>query len=103
MGMGAPKKRSGPGSMRRRGLMPDPDFRGSWIPDKARRDRLVAVAAAVVRVLKAQPGIGVRKMRAAVRKVLGHCADADTDAAVFLLGLAVQRSIGARGAHRYVV
>ncbi len=54
------------------------------------RDRLLTVAVAVVQVLTAQPGIGLRKLRTAVRAVLGPCTDGDTDAALHLLGEAVQ-------------
>jgi hypothetical protein len=63
--------------------------------------RLVPVASVVVRIVTAQPGIGVRKIRAAVRAAFGHCTDGDTDAAMFILGAALQRTIGTRGAHHY--
>ncbi len=62
------------------------------------RGRLLEVAAAVVEVLSAQPGIGTVKLRAAVRAKLGHCTDGDTDAAVELLGRAVTCTPGKRGA-----
>lgn len=89
--------------MRRMGLMPDASCRGSWVPDKARRQRLIPTLAAVVQVLTTEPGLGVRKIRAAVRSLLGRCADADTDAALHMLGPAILRTVGAHGAHRYVV
>jgi hypothetical protein len=68
------------------------------VAERGERARLVAVAVAVVRVLSQQPGLSLRKLRASVRSVLGHCTDADTDAAVELLGPGVQRSEGERGA-----
>jgi len=96
-------RRSRPKSMRRMCLTPHPSLRGTWIPDKVRRVRLLPVAAAVVQVVKARPQIGVRGIRAAVRARIGHCADADTDAAMYLLGAALQRTIGTRGSHHYVI
>ena len=84
-------------------LKPDPSFRGSWIPDLERRRKLIPVAAAVVQVLTAYPGIGVRRLRAGVRRVLGRCTDADTDAALTVLGQGVERALGTRGAHQYRV
>ena len=65
------------------------------------RERLLAIAVAVVRVLAGQPGISARRLRVAVRVVLGRCTDGDTDAAVDLLGDAVLRDFGPRGAHRF--
>jgi hypothetical protein len=88
---------------RRKGLMPDPAYPGSWIPDDDRREKLVPVAAAVVKVLGAQPGIGVRKLRASVRNILGRCTDADTDGSLSLLGNGLERGLGTRGAHQYSV
>jgi hypothetical protein len=84
-------------------LTPHPSLRGTWIPDKIRRVRLLPVAAAVVLVVKAQPQIGVRGIRVAVRARIGHCADADTDAAMYLVGAGLQRTIGFRGAHHYAI
>jgi hypothetical protein len=67
------------------------------------RERLLAVAVAVVQVLTARPGIGVRKLRTAVRAVLGPCTDGDTDAALHLLGEAVQCEDGPRGSYRFTL
>jgi hypothetical protein len=83
--------------------MPDPRLKGSWIPDERRRERLIPIAAVVVEVLKSQPGIGLRKLRGVVRSMRGRCTDADTDAALYLLGAAVERTIGLRGAHHYAI
>ena len=96
-------RRGKPTSMRRMCLKPDPSFRIGWIPDEARRARLLPIAAAVVQVVSAQPRLGVRKIRAAVRAAIGRTTDADTDAAMYLLGAALQRTIGYRGAHHYVI
>lgn len=85
------------------GLMPDPSFPGSWIPDAERREKLIPVAAAIAHVLTVRPGIGVRRLRAAVRDVLRRCTDADTDAALYLLGEGVERNVATRGAHEYRV
>jgi hypothetical protein len=82
---------------------PDPKFSGTWVPDPQRRERLIPIAAVVAQVLKTQSGIGLRKLRVAVRGALGRCTDADTDAAVYLLGEAVERTMGSRGAHRYAI
>jgi len=67
--------------------------------DPLRRERLLAIAAAVVEALTARPGMSSRKLRAAVRVALGHCADGDTDAAVRLLGEGVRRVSAARNAY----
>lgn len=93
----APSKPSRrPSSFRRMAFMPDPDFAGSWIPDPERRKKLLTIETAIVRVLTASPGIGMRKLRAAVRGLVGRCTDADTDAAICVLGPAVRREIGFR-------
>jgi hypothetical protein len=65
------------------------------------RERLLVVAVAVVRVLTGQPGISARRLRVAVRLLLGPCTDGDTDAAVNLLGDAVLCDFGPRGAYRF--
>lgn len=49
---------------------------------------MLAVAA-VVAALRAEPGIGTRRLRASVRALRGRCSDADTDAALKLLGAGV--------------
>jgi len=72
-------------SFRRKVLMPDPSFPASWIPDLERRKKLLTVAAAVVHVLTARPGIGVRQLRAGVRSVVGRC----TEDLYFLLHVAM--------------
>lgn len=100
--LGSQQKRR-PVSFRRMVLMPDPSFPGSWIPDLARRRKVLVVAAVVVQVLTARPGIGVRQLRAGVRVLLGQCADGDTDAALYVLGNGVELSLGTRGAHQYRV
>jgi hypothetical protein len=66
-------------------------------------ERLLVVAVAIVRVLTAQPGIGVRKVRVAVRAVLGPCTDGDTDAALELLDSALLCKLGARGAYQFTL
>jgi hypothetical protein len=101
--MGAATRRRRPNSFKRECLMPDPRFSGSWIPDERRRERLIPIAAVIVEVLKAQSGIGLRKLRVAVRNRLGRCTDADTDAALYLLGAAIERTVGPRGAHQYAI
>jgi len=98
-----PKRRSTQGSFRRLGFIPDPEFPGSWIPDLQKRARLVPIAVAIVRTLLDQPGIGVRKLRAAVRGCMGRCTDADTEAALYMINASVTRKVGFRGAHRYTI
>jgi len=61
------------------------------------------VVASVVEVLQAQPGIGRRKLRVAVRSLRGKCTDSDTDAAMHMLGRGVHVSIGPRGDHHYTI
>jgi len=65
----------------------------------AERERLLPVAAAVVHVLLKRPRMSLRKVRTAVRGVLGRCTDANTDAALRLLGPSVRRVAARRGAH----
>lgn len=66
-------------------------------------ERLAAVAGAVVEVL-AEGRVGSqRKLRDAVRRLLGACSDGDVDAAVELLGRCVRRTIGVRGATVYAL
>jgi len=66
--------------------------------DPQLRERLLVVAAAVIRVLSLQPAISLRKLRVGVRAALGRCTDADTDAAVELLGEGICFDDGPRGA-----
>lgn len=47
--------------------------------------------------------MSVRKVRIAVRGVLGRCTDADTDAALRLLGPSVRRTAARRRAHELSV
>jgi hypothetical protein len=63
----------------------------------------MSVVESVVGVLRAQPGIGRRKLRAAVRALRGRCTDSDTDAAMLVLGRAVSLAIGPRGEHHYTL
>ena len=65
----------------------------------AERARLLPVAAAIVRVLLNRPRMSLRKVRIAVRGVLGRCTDANTDAALRLLGPSVRRVAARRRAH----
>jgi hypothetical protein len=66
-------------------------------------DRLAAVAGAIVEVL-AEGRVGSqRKLRDAVRRLLGSCSDGDVDAAVELLGRCVRRTPGLRGATEYTL
>ena len=67
------------------------------------RERIIDVAADVVRVLEDQPGLSLRQLRAAVRDVRGRCSDGDVDAAVVYLGSAVQRDPGPRSSHRHTL
>jgi KaiC/GvpD/RAD55 family RecA-like ATPase len=71
--------------------------------DAKGHDRLLVVAVAVVQVLAVQPGIGIVKLRAAVRAKRGRCTDGDTDAAVALLGKGVRVTPGTRGAHHHTL
>jgi hypothetical protein len=66
-------------------------------------ERLAAVLVATVRVLGRGSIGSQRKLRAAVRETLGQCSDGDVDAAVEVLGRAVLRSEGARGATLYAL
>jgi hypothetical protein len=68
---------------------------------KEHPERLGQVLVTVVQVLAASPVRSQTKLRRAVRKVLGQCSDGDVDAAVQLLGAAVKRSTGSRGATVY--
>jgi hypothetical protein len=64
------------------------------------RAQLLPVAAAVVQVLSKAPSMSLRKLRIAVRGVLGRCTDGNTDLAVRLLGPSVQRVVSGRRAHQ---
>lgn len=66
----------------------------------AERERLLPIAAAVVQVLLKGPSMSLRKVRIAVRGVLGRCTDANTDAALRLLGPSVQRVAPSRRGHQ---
>ena len=66
-------------------------------------NQLMSVVASIVDVLTAQPGIGRRKLRAGVRSLRGKCSDADTDAALLILGRGVQIHIGQRWDHHYTL
>jgi hypothetical protein len=66
-------------------------------------ERLSAVMYAVIEVLAQGRVDSQRKLRDAVRRVLGCCSDGDVDAAVELLRGHVRRSIGARGATQYAL
>ncbi len=57
--------------------------------DPRNHARLLPVVAAVVSALDAEPGIGSRRLRSSVRALRGRCSDADTDAALKLLGAGV--------------
>ena len=59
------------------------------------------MTAAVVQVLANGGASSQRKLRGAVRELLGHCTDGDVDAAVEILGASIRRSSGPRGATRY--
>jgi len=80
-------------------------------PDRARRlaedprnqDRLLPVVVAVVNALRAEPGIGSRRLRASVRALRGQCSDADTDAALKLLGPGVLVAIGRQNDRHYTL
>ena len=63
------------------------------------RATLLPIAAAIVHVLSSRPRMSLRKVRIAVRGVLGRCTDANTDAALRLLGPSVQRVPARRRAH----
>lgn len=65
--------------------------------DDRARERVVRDAVAVARILEAQPGIGGRELRAAMRAQTG-AGHERTDAALAYLGSAVERATGARGA-----
>lgn len=71
--------------------------------DLKARGRLLSVAASVVDVLTAHPGIGSRILRAEVRRLRGTCADADTDAARVLLGAGLRVSVGPRADRHYTL
>jgi hypothetical protein len=64
------------------------------------RERLFRFVPVIVRVLSSQPRISLRRLRLEVRGILGRCSDADTDAALHLMGAAVQFDDGPRGAWR---
>jgi hypothetical protein len=64
-------------------------------------ERLARVTAAVVQVLADGGASSQRKLREAVREVLGRCTDGDVDAAVEILGASIRRGSGPRGATRY--
>lgn len=65
-------------------------------------ERVARVMVAVVQVLGQGPVQSQRKLRAAVREVVGRCSDGDVDGAVELLGPCVRRATGTeRGATRY--
>jgi hypothetical protein len=68
-----------------------------------RRERLLDVAAAVVQVRTTQPGMGVRKLRAAVRALRGRCADNDTTNALSLLGNSLKMVVDTRGGYQLSV
>src|SRR6187402_734345 len=85
---------------------------GHWRKeDRARRlaedprnhDRLLSVLGSVVEALKTEPGIGTRRLRASVRALRGRCSDADTDAALKLLGAGVLVQIGPQCDRHYTL
>lgn len=61
------------------------------------------VVASVVEALKAAPGIGARQLRARIRALRGRCSDADTDAALKLLGDGVVVTVGRRWDRHYTL
>jgi hypothetical protein len=83
-----------------RHVMVEPLLREALAADPKRRERLLVVAVAIVRVLAMRPGVSLRKLRVGVRAVLGRCTDGDTDAALDLLGAGVCFDDGPRGAWR---
>ena len=68
---------------------------------RERPEELRDVVASVIGVLARGPTPSQTKLRKAVRADLGRVRDGDVDAAVVLLGHAVKRTRGARGANVY--
>jgi hypothetical protein len=66
-------------------------------------ERLARVVAALLEVLARGEVASQRRLRDAVRTLLGRCSDGDVDAAIELLGEGVRRTTIARGATRYVL
>lgn len=79
------------------------DRAGRLAADPGARSRLLPAVACVVEVLRVQPGIGSRQLRAAVRVLRGFASDADTDAALKVLGAGVVVRVGARGDRHYTL
>jgi len=71
--------------------------------DPSQLERLLPVLVSVVEALKAEPEIGTRRLRASVRALRGHCSDADTDAALKLLGAGVFVDIDRQGGRHYTL
>jgi hypothetical protein len=67
------------------------------------RERLFPIAVVVAQVLVTQAGISLRRLRVAVRSLLGRCTDGDTDAALLLLGEGVRYTVGPRSTHQYAL
>ena len=65
--------------------------------------RLLLAVAAVVAALKAEPGIGTRRLRASVRALRGRSSDADTDAALKLMGAGILVQIGPQCDRHYTL
>jgi hypothetical protein len=80
-----------------------PDRAGRLAEDPTQQARLLPVLATVVEALKAEPGIGARRLRASVRALRGRCSDADTDAALKLLGDGVDVRIGRQFDRHYTL
>jgi len=80
-----------------------PDRAARRAADPAKRMMLLQVVASVVEALRVQPGIGSRQLRASVRALRGHSSDADTDAALKLLGNAISVLVGPRGDRHYTL
>jgi hypothetical protein len=76
---------------------------GRLAADPSRLSRLLPVLATVVEALKAEPGIGTRRLRASVRALPGRCSDADTDAALKLLGDGVVVTVGRQWDRHYTL
>jgi hypothetical protein len=76
---------------------------GQLAADPRQLTRLLPVVASVVVALKAEPGIGARRLRATVRALRGRCSDADTDAALRLLGDGVVVDVGRQWDRHYTL
>lgn len=96
--LGMSRRRLGPGFYWRKA-----DRARRLADDPAHLARLLPVLASVVEALNAEPGIGTRRLRASVRTLRGRCSDADTDAALKLLGAGVFVDIGRQGDRHYTL